>query len=60
MRNEVITPNLRNGSMMHHYILGGLIPQTNTPFILLGPKQTLKKKKANMGAKREIIPYFHI
>jgi hypothetical protein len=28
MRNEVIQPNLRNGSMMHHYILDEMIPQT--------------------------------
>jgi hypothetical protein len=28
MRNEVIPPNLRNGPMMHHYILDEMIPQT--------------------------------
>jgi hypothetical protein len=28
MRNEVIPPNLRNGPMMHHYILDEVIPQT--------------------------------
>jgi hypothetical protein len=26
--NEVIPPNLRNGYMMHHHILDGVIPQT--------------------------------
>jgi hypothetical protein len=28
VRNEVIPPNLRNGYMMHHHILDGVIPQT--------------------------------
>jgi hypothetical protein len=28
MRNRVILPNLRNESMMHHFNLDGLIPQT--------------------------------
>jgi hypothetical protein len=28
MRIEIIPPNLRNGSMMHHLILDGMIPQT--------------------------------
>jgi hypothetical protein len=28
VRNEVIPPNLRNGHMMHHHILDGVIPQT--------------------------------
>jgi hypothetical protein len=33
--NEVNPPNLRNGPMMHHHILYGMIPQIkpNTPFI---------------------------
>jgi hypothetical protein len=35
MRNEVIPPNLRNGSMMHHQILDEVIPQTKHPHILL-------------------------
>jgi hypothetical protein len=31
MRNEVIPTNLRNGPMMHHYILDKVIPQTKHP-----------------------------
>jgi hypothetical protein len=31
IRNEVIPPNLRNRSMMQHYILDEVIPQTKHP-----------------------------
>jgi hypothetical protein len=31
MRNEVIPTNLRNGPMMHHYILDKVILQTKHP-----------------------------
>jgi hypothetical protein len=34
MRNKVIPPNLRNGPMMHHYILDEVIPQTKHPLYI--------------------------
>jgi hypothetical protein len=35
MRIEIIPPNLRNGLMMQHLILNGVIPQTNILLICI-------------------------
>jgi hypothetical protein len=35
MRNGVIPPNVRNGLMMHHLILDGVIPQIKHPMSLV-------------------------